>query len=283
MSTYLRYNNNIAYIRYNNAGHVRYEQTEFLPSSVGTPRLWLDANDDTSLTKVDVGAGVYAVSSWLNKINYTSELSLDQSTTILQPAFEIAGQNGKNVLRFGSSKYLDGSSLSAFKFLHGSAGGTVFLALKMLATDNNNTFINSCIGTVNTEANGPGLYVWYDDRFGSSRNNQLRTTLGGPESMGTAESYGYIYTNNFISSSTVFFILGITIDPSSGNRIKTYLNGTLIDSSAPNNNSTELNQETVLRIGRADTIGEVLIYEGPLSSENFSSVNSYLTNKWGAL
>lgn len=277
---YLRQNNQTPYVRYSN------DSVAFSPSSVGTLRLWLDASDDTTLTKNLVGGSVYDVSSWSNKVNYVAETALSQSNSVNRPLIETNVQNSKSALRFGgNSKYLTGSSLSAFKFLHGSSGGVIFFVGRMTATSNLNNYWNSFFTTTNSiEAAGPGFNVWFEDRVSNGSNNMLRFFLTGAETFlnsGNYTDFGSKVQNNFFPSSNSFVVLSFVIDPAASNRVKAYLNGSLVASSPSNSNTTTANQLSALLLGRVDTIGEVLIYEGSLTSNDYTSVNSNLITKWG--
>lgn len=234
-------------------------------------KLWLDATDSATIT-----ASGNAVSQWSDKSVNASNFT--QATGSNQPSTNTRTINGKNVIDFdGTNDFLKcNSSTSIFKYLHTSTGGTVFI---VGINDSNGSFM----GNGGASSATTGIYHAL-----SSNATDLLITNGaavpalqfGLTNVGTTAFYlttkwdggNATAANRLKESKNGAGFTGSntnTATPSSGNSSYDMLIGANPDISGTP--GTYLN----------GAIGEIIIYEGILSAGDITTVQTYLSTKWG--
>jgi len=219
----------------------------FNPKSISGLYAWYDAADATTITQ---GTGV---SAWADKSGNGRTCS--QATGVYQPAYVLAGQNGKNVIDFASSSKnmtTNGTAWGltfantmfwSFQFPDTAASAATY-ALFDLNTNRESVFGNATselrIGTGLTGIT-PVSRRWY----------VLSIKWGGP------------FTSYRLNQS----------------------NGSTIDAGATFSNGASTQMYMGFNGGSASIrgyVGECIAYDSQLSDARITTVNNYLAKKWGA-
>ena len=237
-------------------------------------KLWLDATDATSIT-----ASGGAVSQWNDKSGNASNFT--QGTGANQPTTGSRTINSLNVIDFdGTNDFLlCPSSSGLFNYLHNSTGGTTFIVGIRETTG----------GVMHGNGGGGSATIGHYHAINASANTDLLITNGNSgltsalqfdlTAMGTTAFY---LTNKWDGNNAT-----------AANRLKESRNGAAftganIQTQAASNS----NASQSLAIGADYTggsagafwngaFGEIIFYEGILSSGDITSVQSYLASKWG--
>jgi len=213
---------------------------------------WLDGADDSVFT---YSSGTL-VSEWRDKSGNANHVY--QSTTASQPTrdttYHASGSNLKNVVRFDGTD----DSLSSTNSLDLSTASTMFVLVRgyTSTSDAGVISINNSLSSGITIHNGSLAYFY----FGSG---------------------GYATTQSIATSQTNI-LTKVWTGSTSGDRIS-YKNGT---QGTSNGTMSNTNATGVLRLGQQSTylngfIGEVIIYDRELTTDELLKVHGYLSNKWG--
>jgi hypothetical protein len=246
--------------------------------------LWLDASDTTTITTVGSG-----VSQWDDKSG--KNRNFVQATGVLQPVTNSSSLNNLNVLTFASSYVKSNSTNSTWTFLHNTSKSSIFFVVKpgfVSNPDISYMLLGTDAGTVFR----PGMYVLFDDRQSSSKDNNVSsvssTRIGGTVNINLVEisPSGILPANNWN-------ILGVELNIGSAvasGRCVHYVNGIPFPSSNTYNTAVlNATPSTSLEIGAGGSgvfplsgnIAEVVIISGALSSGNRQLTEGYLAWKWG--
>ncbi len=241
-------------------------------------RLWLDANDTSTIT-----LSGSAVTQWNDKSANTYQFT--QGTSSRRPTSGLTTINGRNVLDFDGTDHLASTaSASTWSFLHDGTKTTQFYVVKRNATSNGTNVLTSTnhIGAsaaiaahafINDSTNYPGLSI----HNGTSGDAVVRLDATADTAIGT--------------NTTVITYATDPGNSSSGDRAKVYVN----NGSAIGNNtwgqtpSTSAPYGTLLigdlgpgiDIGLKGKFAEIIIYPFELTTTQRNSVRDYLIGKWG--
>lgn len=218
----------------------------FNPKSISGLYAWYDAADASTITQAT------GVSAWADKSGNGRTCS--QATGVNQPAYVLAGQNGKNVIDFASSTYkmtTDGTAWSL-------TDNTMFWSFQFPDT------AASAASWVLFDFNTVRELVYGN----TTAEFRLGVTLTG---VVPVSRRWYILSIQFLGVPTIYRLnqsAGTTI---TGNA--TYLSGA----------STQM----YMGFGGGNTgirgyIGESITYSTALSATQVTTVNNYLAKKWGA-
>ena len=245
------------------------------------PALWLDANDESTIT-IDTG-----VSEWRDKSG--NERNFTQGTGGTQPTYTLDGLNGKSVLSFNGSQYLTSiSAASVWDFLHTTNGSTVIAVWKAGNVSNPNT-IYSLLGNNGAASANIGYYLIYDDRAGIPRNDRLLAQISkGVSGQSPVENV----TADGVHPANTPVIISQVADPNNGtaiNRSFLRINRTLTQNNVNTFAPTSSNASFSLQIGAAGNnvvpltgyIAEIIILSSIASNSTRQLLEGYLAWKWG--
>jgi hypothetical protein len=211
----------------------------FNPRSIAGLAAWFDAADAGSVT-IDTGVSVWADRSG-NGRNAVQAIGNNQ------PAYTLAGRNGRNILTFDGTN--DTLATASFTLNQPS---TVFAAARAAA---NSSQIFDGFGSTRASINRRGAGQW--------------TAFGGAELIGSAaDSNWSVLSANLNGASSVLRVNGS--QQASGNAGTQNLTAGL-SIGTYNGLNTPLN----------GNIGEILLYSGTLTAAQISLVERYLAIKWG--
>lgn len=243
----------------------------FLPIPPENLVLWLDASDSATLFDSVVGGSAVtsngaAVKRWADKSGNGNNATEETNAPTLSTNFK----NGNNAINFSSNKYLTGSFNSAGTF----SAESVFCVLRWNAGNNigqrmftqrasgeadNDGFIPiinyNFLGTNYISSYGGGLYRFgYDTAPVATSNSHYLITILMSSGFNSLKANGTTISGNF-SVSKAFTQYRLCAGISS-------------DSSVPSGTYGD------------SVICEVICYNTNVSSENQTSIESYLNNKW---
>ena len=220
----------------------------FLPSDLADLELWLDAND--ALTLILNGADV---SQWLDKsINLRHAT---QSTAADQPFLEVAGQNGKDVIAFDGTEFLNVPDLSSL------TGGDIFFVVKTDLDPNPNSFLTglSHFGSDASITHFPFTNSSIFDQFGTTS----RKAVGNPS---TPLDQWNIYNAISVAGEWTARLAGSQIFTTGTNTVG-FTATPFIGRDATN----------VFLTGK---IAEIILYSSKLTTVDRARVEAYLDAKW---
>jgi hypothetical protein len=245
------------------------------------PALWLDANDDSTIT---IATGV---SEWRDKSG--NERNFTQGTGGTQPTQTLGGLNGQTVLSFNGSQYLTSiSAASVWNFLHNTNGSTVIAVWKAGNVSDPNA-VYSLIGNNGALSANIGFYIIYDDRVSSSRNNRVISLI----SRGVSGQNAVVnITADGAHPADTPTIISQVADPNNGtaaNRSFLRINRTLIQNNTDLFAPVATNASFALQIGAAGNnvvpltgyIAEIIILSSIASNSTRQILEGYLAWKWG--
>lgn len=226
----------------------------FDPRSIAGCQLWLDAADTSAVT------GTTTVTAWRDK-SLTASSTTSYAGT---PALTTNAINGRSAIFLNGSSSLTGAT----------TGGGTTLTVCIVATQSSTCATNGglvCLGRT-------GFLDWND-----AGSLAITNFVGvGSGQMGCTRVANTQTTNTGVATP---FVYTLVFD---GTFANTYLNGTAQTALNLPNSSTFA--YTTYKIGtRAGSsedkfwtgyIGEVIIYNTPLTTTERQSVESYLANKW---
>jgi len=227
------------------------EDGEFSPLSLENLELWLDPNDESTIT-----LNGSDVAQWDDKSGNGNDFS--QGTAALQPAFlDGTGINSKNTLDHSvSDEVLDGPD-----FLTGFTAGNLFLILEMALdppTVSNDSGRDEW-GSVGTATHHPFTDSNIYDGFAST----VRKSTGNPtDDLASPHLYEAISTSAEWTSNI------------NGTQHFTTATNTVGWTTAPKVGGGQLK----FMVGQ---LGEVILCSSKQPSDNRSSVQSYMTGIWG--
>lgn len=240
--------------------------TEFQATDFSGNVLWLDASDDTTITN----SGDLA-DNWADK----SPSDVDATSSGSQrPSTGVNTINGRNVLTFDDTNS-ENMLISSFgSFMSGSDKTcTIFSVARhseavqqYIYSFGNSASDNSICGIRTTSTTGKYTFVKRDDT----------ATIKGP--IGT----------NDTSLDTPYIIASVIA--SDGLTVDTYINGTQDIAAGDIDVGTTTIDEFMIggvpfASGPVATwtgdIGEIIIYNRSLPTEEITQINNYLSNKWG--
>ena len=244
------------------------------------PALWLDANDDSTIT---IATGV---SEWRDKSG--NERNFTQGTGGTQPTQTLGGLNGQTVLSFNGSQYLTSiSAASVWNFLHNTNGSTVIAVWKAGNVSDPNA-VYSLIGNNGALSANIGFYIIYDDRVSSSRNNRVISLI----SRGVSGQNAVVnITADGAHPADTPTIISQVADPNNGtaaNRSFLRINRTLIQNNTDLFAPVATNASFALQIGAAGNnvvpltgyIAEIIILSSIASNSTRQILEGYLAWKW---
>ena len=251
----------------------------FAPTSLPGLRLWLDADDVSTIT-----ASGSAVSKWTSKDTNSREFV--QATSADQPTTGANTLNGKNVVTFDRDFLVSDDASSVWKFLHDGAKYTLFAVVRF-----DTETLNRMALIHNTGDGGNiGFGVIYDDRNVASRDHVIQHLVNNTQS-----NRAVINTsgNDFFVADQ-FALLRLTGDP--GNATAANRSALRRNAGAAQSNNTQTgtpsdgDPSSALSIGAANggngefmkgRIAEILVYERDMSAQEVEDVEDYLADKWG--
>lgn len=219
----------------------------FNPKSISGLYAWYDAADASTITQAT------GVSAWADKSGNGRTCS--QATGANQPAYVLAGQNGKNVIDFASSTFRMTTTGTAWGL---TSANTMFWSFQFPDT-----------------AASAAVYALFDFNtnresiFGNATSElRIGNTLTG---ITPVSRRWYILSIKWAGPFTSYRLnqsTGSTIDPGA-----TFSNGA----------STQMYMG--FNGGSASIrgyVGECITYDSQLSDARITTVNNYLAKKWGA-
>lgn len=256
-----------------------------------------DANDIPNLegwysaTDMD-GDGVEneetsSLATWIDKSANSRNLTKSGTVVLLQSKI-----NGQNVLEFdgSTSGYYQASTASDWTFLSNGTLTTVFVVFEVGAGTTNTNLLNTIYTTQGFSSIFVGAGFAIDDRSAFGRNDAIFYAVN----KGIQNNNVVSDIQNNIISHNAFHLLTVNSDPSNliaANRSSYKLDGTSIAgaNSSLNASSTSAPQ-LPLTIGSRSTdtaldlegyIAEIIIYSRDLTTEERTTVEAYLANKYG--
>ena len=225
---------------------LRPQASGFSPKSISGLYAWYDAADATTITQAT------GVSSWADKSGNGRTCS--QATGANQPAYVLAGQNGKNVIDFASYTYRMTTNGTAWGL---SSTNTMFWSFQFPDTAANN-----------------GGYALFD--FNSNRQMVFGNVASELRIANTAIGFApvsrrwYILSIQWNAAATAYRLnqsASTTINPVG------FISGA----------STQMQMGFVgASFSIRGYIGECITYDSTLSNAQTTTVNKYLAKKWGA-
>lgn len=187
---------------------------------------------DTASMKTFVGANDGFVTTWYSQGDSTS-VNFTQTTAAAQPRIMTSGvverRSGQPTIRFDISGTVDRMTVSAstakYNYLHKAGQAAVFIVLQ---TGVGTTNPNAAYSILNNNRNGTstiaGYGIYYDDRSGSSQNDNITSAVS------RAVSASFVSVNtpqNFFTSDTLALLTNLLDNSTAtaGNRNILYRNG----------------------------------------------------------
>lgn len=219
----------------------------FNPKSISGLYAWYDAADATTITQAT------GVSAWADKSGNGRTCS--QATGANQPAYVLAGQNGKNVIDFASSTYRITTNGTAWGL---TSANTMFWSFQF--PDTAASAANYALFDFNTNR---------ETVFGNATSElRIGNTLTG-----------------ITPVSRRWYILSIKwAGPFTSYRLNQSA-GSTIDAGPTFSNGASTQMYMGFNGGSASIrgyVGECITYDSQLSDARITNVNNYLAKKWGA-
>ena len=250
----------------------------FSPSDIAGLRLWLDADDASTITDT---AG--AVSAWTSKDANAREFT--QAIGSLQPTTGANTLNSRNVIDFAGDYLLGTPDKSVWGFMHTGAKHAVFAVARFDGANSRVALLS------NTGAAGSvGFGISYDDRSSASRSDVLQHIVNNAL---TPRAVINTSGNDFMPGGA-WRIIRVTADPgnaTAAQRSSMRVNaGTAVENNTQTGTPASGNATHDLAVGAAadggaevftGRIAEVLVYERDMSAAEIEDVEAYLAEKWG--
>lgn len=229
--------------------------TEFEPTEFSGNVLWLDAMDDTTITK----DGSDLSSQWGDKSNSGYDFTSSGSN---RPTYDLTKLNNKAALDYdGTDDYMSKSGITSLFSV--SADFSIFIVFKLDVDDTTNkTIFASTINSTN--------------RFVIARNLDQELICGTYDGSYSGSVVGF-------TDTTSGHIVGMT--HTSADVIDAFLDGTQMPSgsfntSAATNAITTIGAKTDGTLNFDGGIAEVIVYNRVLSYQERNTVTTYLGAKW---
>ena len=226
-----------------------------------SPALWLDAADSSTIT---IATGV---SQWNDKSGNGRNVS--QSTPAAQPAYTANALNGLPVVAFDASN--DTLFNTSAALLRNLSGATIIMIARKatLATSGFQIYIPTSTG------GGRAVYLYNSGGITGLQVGGRRTSTDSLQFTGNSA-----YTSNYEIQVGRFDYMGADL--------QLWLNGTLNGQRVFQTSGVTDNDAGALYLGSSGSssfvnaqIGEALIYNSALSTNNREIVEGYLAWKWG--
>jgi len=243
----------------------------FSPTSIANLKAWSDASDTSTIS-----LSGSKVTQWNDKSGNSKNIT--QATAAYQPSSGINTQNGKNVLTYDGSDVLFASTASDWNFMHNSTGATVFIALFSDTRAANGVLLqtggSSSVSGILCSRDASDSLGWAVNR-GVSGNRTSELTSGTLTDNQASYFSAILDNSNATAANRLIF------------KIK---GGSDLTGNVLTNAASSATCQNALNVGAENTTGgdgflgricEVIIYSGVLSGANITSVNSYLSTKWG--
>jgi hypothetical protein len=256
------------------------------PQLVSGLQLWLDAADAGTLYDATSGGSLVAtdggVARWEDKSGNGRHAT--QSTGLNRPLRKAAVQNSRDVLRFdGSNDSLSLASNLALGTAHSMF--VVFRPSSTITTISSGIVVSGGSYVSNTTSE---FFLGLGSQTGLLTNERLSLLAVADNGSGVAGVYGSAKTDADLSGIQMVYYSFTT----SGNAFVGRLNaaGSFATNSSPGGfSSTNFRYPTMLRrFGSGDGSGfldgdicEVIVYGSVISDSNRTSVENYLSAKWG--
>lgn len=257
--------------------------TTFQLSDVGAPYLQLDADlgvyKDAGITPA---GDADTVQEWHDQSG--NDYDVTQTTEAAKPTLQTNEINGLPVIRFASGDILKASTASDWKFLHDGSAFTVFVVWKATSTNPDALYMLLDTGGISTADIGFGLF--YDDRSGSSKDEQLYVVVN----RGTGGSNELVfYTANRRSvGAGRWHVSGVHRESAGDGTINNDGHWGGDGTGSPDGSPSASDPTSALAVGaRYDNtfnlvgdIAYILIYDSYLSSTNYKRVTQYLGDRF---
>jgi hypothetical protein len=243
--------------------------------------LWLDAAD---LSTISTATGV---SELRDKSGNGRNFS--QGTGGNQPILTPDGLNGRPVLTFNGSQFLNSVSPAAtWNFLHNTNGSTVFAVWRAGNVSDPNA-IYGLMGNNAAASGNTGFYIVYDDRASSSRNNRMLTQISRGVSGATSV---FIETADGAHPPNTPVMLTHIAAPgnaTAASRSVLRINRTVVANNVDTNAPSAGNASFALQIGGVGNnialhtgyIAEIVVLSSNVSDPDGLRIQGYLAHKWG--
>jgi hypothetical protein len=218
-----------------------------------TTEAWYDANDSSTITMLGNN-----VSEWADKSGNNHHLQ--QASASNQPSYVLSSQNGKNIIRFSGTDYLDIQSVNI-----NDSGFAIFMVFKY----------SSDRGAVINFHNSDFHSILPDHGF------RYGTLLGhGSNWAGVNDNLRPFGTSG---QSNSFCISSLIVNSSNSASLK------VNDSEIYNVNSSYSSNTNQLRLGSRYSLAqycngdycEFVIIKGGVTTSNIEKIEGYLAHKWG--
>lgn len=250
-------------------------QGAWLPSDVSGLALWLDASDESTITKTGSD-----LDSWLDKTDNNNDFTTKSG--VVQSGVDT--KNSLNVVTFINGALNANSGLAAFDFLHDGSEHHIFIVMRL--DEANPVRLNGILQT--SSGTGLGMYLLHDDDGGQNDVVQHYIFRNTGYSNPTVNN---LSSNGFMSTQT-WHLLEVDADVDNGTAAERSAlilnNGTPVKNNASTQTPVAGNHNTALWLGFYATstynldgkIAEVLIYEGAVSTDDRNTIVTYLQDKW---
>jgi hypothetical protein len=230
-----------------------------------------------------IGAGTGYIVTWYDQSG--GGWNATQATAANQPQLILSGQNGKPVLSFDGTDYLDIAGTSAlFKFLH-NAQGTVTMAVKP-GTSSNPDALYPILCNNNGSSSLTGYSLFYDDRSSQGRNNTMVTVI--TKGVTNAQIVADVINNTIPGGS--FSLVNSLVDApntTASLRHAPYVNNVAVTSlNTYTNTVTPSDASNYMFIGATSSLStfftgqmaEVIIHNRKISTSELGQLNTNLKN-----
>ena len=253
----------------------------FSPSFISGLQAWYDASDASTLYDATSGGSLVAadggVARWEDKSGNSRHAT--QATSASRPLRKASVQGGKDVLRFdGSNDFLTSSD-----FLDLSLSGdaiTAFAVVKRQTTGAYHAILSKFDSTGSASTEDGWTFRFTDtNKIGATFVKDASLTTKVSDSTVSASSFtlfGFKAVAGSLTTSIVLYRQGAILASSvTSSSVQTMDNTTY-----PVQIGIELFRGSLYYAYSGD-IAEIIIYNSALSDADRSSVESYLTTKWG--
>lgn len=238
--------------------------------------LWLDATDNSTLTTVFVSGLDYAVSDWTDKISGTISFSNTNDSNTTRPYAAYNSLNGKTVLTFDGSDWLQETNVSV---LNGAESYAIFIVGNSSADDDGCFFggVDTLLGDfgLRVRSNFSNRLIFgHDGNFDGADPDTFNSTAATiPVSRSNAQVMTFFRRRPAASIEQGVRVDGLHEEKMTGNGLHPAFTADF----------------GVLRIGTCpiiDTdltgqIGEILVHKGNITDARIAEIEAYLLAKWG--
>lgn len=252
----------------------------FQPKLIDNCKLWLDAFGPVEENFTLNGS---KVSQWNDKSGNNKNAL--QVTALNQPEFSETAVGGYPGLIFnGVNSYMSSGVKSDWTFLHDGNGCSVFCVYYI--DDLNSNAIYYLLGTGVTSTGWTGFDLFYDDRAGVSRSNNMLVYVG----RGSAPLVIALNKNDTVTPQSIQLATATYKTSSINDDANLWINANFENSG---NNAVPPNSgdpSTTFDIGRVGQINgfflkgrvfEIVVFDRVLDVAERNQMQNHLINKWG--